>query len=101
MKSPGICPAIFFAAAVALSIPPVAVLVLLARAARALFVAANLAPGRWVVRFALGRGLGRDAGAGQGLRAGLGQRQLVLAGRRVDVGDLHRRQLRYAVIRLP
>ena len=56
-KTPGICPALLFRGCRrALSEPPVAVLVFLARAARARLVAADLAPARRIVRIALGAG---------------------------------------------
>ncbi len=54
----GQMPGDFFGGCHSAKCTPVAVLVLLARAAWALFVAANLAPGRWVVRLRSAAGLG-------------------------------------------
>src|SRR5690554_3405291 len=84
----------------ALSVSAVAVLVFLARAARAAFVPPDLAPGGGIVGVALGGGARRDAGARQRLGAGGRQRQFILAGDRAGVGDMHRRQFGHAVVRL-
>src|SRR5579871_656904 len=67
----------------------VAVLVLLAGAAGAGFVAADLAPAGGIVGVALGARHRGDSVARQSLGAGARQRQLVLAGRRVDLVGLH------------
>ena len=68
----------------------VAVLVLLARAAGAGLVAADLAPGRGIVRVDLRRAARRPfrAGCEQAAARGLGVVDLVLAGERIDVGRL-------------
>src|SRR5262249_5646784 len=76
----------------------VAVLVLLAGAARAVLVAADLTPARRIARIAprdsRGGGAAGDAGARQRLAARHGERHLVLAGRRICMVRLHRRQRR-------
>src|SRR5262245_58757452 len=84
----------------------VAVLVLLARAARAERVAGDLAPGGGVLgvegrsrppglqrRPPVGGPSRRDAGPGAGGDRRLGYRQLVFAAEGIDVVGLHRRQL--------
>src|SRR5579871_1985593 len=67
-----------------LRVPAVAVLVLLAAAAGAILVAADLAPASWVVRIALlsHSGLRRH-------QRHIGERHLVLAGIRIDLMALH------------
>src|SRR3954467_12406604 len=81
--------------------PAVAVLVLLARAAGAGLVAADLAPACRIVRIALHSGSRCDPVAHQRLRSGAGKRQLVLAGRGIDLVSLHVGQARLLLRRRP
>src|SRR5689334_3689494 len=75
---------------------PMTMLVFLAGAARAAFVATDLAPACRIVGLALWRrcSRGRDAVARQRLRTGTSQRELILAGRGIDLVRLHVRQRR-------